>query len=85
MAAEADSATLDRQPQQRRAVYDCLAKSEDGRSVKALLAEMDVPEADIRETLRKLEAAGLAQRIKAVWIAVDVRAANYEASGTGPA
>ena len=84
MAAEADCATLDRQPQQRRTVYECLAKAADGRSVKALLTELDVPEADLRETLRKLEAAGLAQRIKGVWNAVDVRAADYEASGTGP-
>jgi hypothetical protein len=74
MAAEADSATLDRQPRQRRTVYHALAKAPTGRSVKDLLGDTGVPEVELRENLRKLEAAGLALRIKGVWnaVAVDV-------------
>ncbi len=44
----------------------------DGRSVKDLLQEVDIPEPDLRETLRKLDAAGLAQRIKGTWRAVEL-------------
>ena len=72
MVVQADASTLDRQPRQRRTVYDCLAQASAGRSVKELLGDLSVPEAELRETLRKLEAAGLAQRIKGVWIAVPV-------------
>ena len=72
MLERADSSTLERQPRQRRTVYDVLAKDAEGRSVKELLLESSVPEADLRETLRKLEAAGLVHRSKAVWIAVPV-------------
>ncbi len=47
-----------------------LAKDPDeGRSVKALLGELDIPEVELRETLRKLDAAGLVRREKAVWYA----------------
>ena len=43
-----------------------LAKDPDeGRSVKALLGELDIPELELRETLRKLDAAGLVRREKA--------------------
>jgi hypothetical protein len=73
MATRVDASTLDRQPKLRRSVYDMLEKAE-GRSVKELLHDSSVPEADLRETLRKLEAAGLAQRVKAVWMAVPVAA-----------
>ena len=70
MASAADSSTLSRQPRERRLVYECLAKGTDGRSVKDLLGEVGVPEADLRETLRKLEAAELVHRTKGVWVAV---------------
>ncbi len=70
MVTRVDTSTLDRQPRQRRIVYEHLANYADGRSVKELLSESDVPEAELRETLRKLEAAGLVQRSRAVWTAV---------------
>jgi DNA-binding transcriptional ArsR family regulator len=70
MAAQADAATLNVQPRQRRDVYMWLAQTpEDGRSVKSLLAELDIPEPELRETLRKLDAAGLVRRQKAAWYA----------------
>ena len=37
-----------------------LAAEPEGRSVKRLLEELDIPEPELRETLRKLNAAGLA-------------------------
>jgi DNA-binding MarR family transcriptional regulator len=67
-----DASTLNRQPQQRRTVYALLEKEPEGRSVKELLGDSSVPEADLRDTLRKLEAAGLAQRNRAVWTAVPI-------------
>jgi predicted ArsR family transcriptional regulator len=70
MIARADAATLNVQPRQRRDVYAWLAGAEAGRSVKHLLTELDIPEAELRETLRKLEAAGLARRTRATWTAV---------------
>ena len=70
MAPRADSAALNVQPRQRRTVYEGLAKAPVGRSVKDLLSDFDIPEDDLRETLRKLDSAGLAQRIKGTWRAV---------------
>jgi len=72
METRVDASTLDRQPRQRRAVYEHLAKDGGGRSVKQLLEDSGVPEVELRETLRKLEAAGLVQRSRAVWTAVPV-------------
>ena len=72
MAVQADASTLDRQPKQRRTVYECLAKEPDGSSVKNLLEECGLREVELRETLRKLEAAGLARRIRGVWTAVPI-------------
>ena len=72
METQVDTSTLDRQPRQRRTVYALLARDADGCSVKQLLEDSTVPEAELRETLRKLEAAGLAQRSRAVWMAVPV-------------
>ena len=69
-APRADAATLNVQPRQRRQVYKLLAESPDGRSVKHLLGESDIAEAELRETLRKLDAAGLARRVKGTWVAV---------------
>jgi predicted transcriptional regulator len=73
MAEYADSSTLNVQPRQRRMVYEVLAKEPSGRSVKELLRNGDIPESDLRETLRKLDSAGLAQRIKGTWRAIPLR------------
>jgi hypothetical protein len=70
MPPQPDSATLNRQPQQRREVYEGLAQLQTGRSVKDLLNDFPIPEAELRETLRKLDAAGLARRMKGTWWAV---------------
>ena len=70
MAPRADSAALNVQPRQRRIVYEGLAKVPEGRSAKDLIAELDIPEAELRETLRKLDSAGLAHRTKGIWKAV---------------
>jgi hypothetical protein len=78
MVGQADAATLNRQPRQRRSVYMWLAAEPAGRSVKRLLDELDIPEPELRETLRKLDAAGLARRTKAVWMAIPLE-------GSGPA
>ena len=72
MVTGVDASTLDRQPRMRRTVYEHLANGEDGLSVKELLQESDVPEAELRETLRKLQAAGLVQRSRAVWTAIPI-------------
>jgi len=70
MPARADSATLNVQPQQRRDVYEGLAAVPEGSSVKDLLRRFDIPESELRETLRRLDAAGLARRIRGTWRAV---------------
>lgn len=75
MAPRADSAALNVQPRQRRTVYEGLAKEPAGRSVKDLLSDFDIAEPDLRETLRKLDAAGLAQRVKGNWTAVPLEGA----------
>jgi predicted ArsR family transcriptional regulator len=71
-----DASTLNVQPRQRRRVYTRLAETPGGRSVKHLLAELDITEPDLRETLRKLDAAGLAHRTKALWVAVPLEGAE---------
>ena len=78
MIARADAATLNLQPRQRRYVYAWLAGAETGRSVKHLLDDLDIPEIQLRETLRKLEAAGLARRKRAMWTAVPLEDAAPE-------
>jgi predicted ArsR family transcriptional regulator len=82
MSPQADAATLNLQPRQRRRVYMCLADEPDGRSVKHLLGELDINELELRETLRKLDAAGLAQRVQGTWRAIPLTdsAAATEAS-----
>jgi DNA-binding MarR family transcriptional regulator len=70
MAQRADSAALNVQPRQRRQVYAGLAQMPEGGSVKDLLRDLDIPESDLRETLRRLDDAGLAQRVKGTWRAV---------------
>ena len=74
MTPPVDAATLGRQPKQRRTIYEHLAQDPEGRSVSELLQESSAPEAELRETLRKLEAAGLVQRHRAVWTAVPIDA-----------
>ena len=78
MADHADASTLNIQPRLRRMVYETLAKEPEGRSVKDLLGEGGVLEADLRETLRKLDIEGLAQRIKGTWRAVPLQGADPE-------
>jgi predicted ArsR family transcriptional regulator len=70
MVPRADAATLNVQPRQRRTVYRFLAEAPAGSSVKHLLGELDITESELRETLRKLDAAGLARRDKGTWVAV---------------
>jgi len=70
MPSGPDATTLNRQPRQRRTVYMWLADAPEGRSVKHLLDELDINEVELRETLRKLDAAGLAKRVKGTWVAV---------------
>ncbi len=87
MAPRADSAALNVQPRQRRTVYEGLAKAPVGLSVKDLMCDLDIPESDLRETLRKLDSAGLAQRIKGTWRAVPLEPAVPAAeadAGTPP-
>jgi len=77
MAQRADSVALNVQPRQRRQVYDDLAKVPAGRSVKELLRDLDMPERDVREALRKLDSAGLAQRVKGTWRAIPLETADH--------
>lgn len=70
MPPRAGVATLNVQPRQRRVVYAELAKLPAGGSVTELLEAFDIPEHELRETLRKLARAGLAQRTRATWTAV---------------
>ena len=76
MAQLADHAALNVQPRQRRQVYESLAKVPDGCSVKDLLRDTDFPESDLRETLRRLDSAGLAHRVKGTWRAVPIEGAE---------
>ena len=81
MAPRPDSAALNVQPRQRRHVYEVLAKVPAGRSVKDLLHDFDMQESDLRESLRKLDDAGLAQRIRGTWRAVPLEAAELGSAG----
>ncbi len=76
MPLRANAATLNLQPRQRRSVYMWLADQPAGRSVKHLLDDLTIAEPELRETLRKLDAAGLARRIKGTWIAVPLEGAE---------
>jgi hypothetical protein len=78
MPSQTGSATLNLQPRQRRAVYEGLAKLPDGGSVKDLLEALDIPEDELRETLRKLDRAGLARRTRATWSAIPLELATGE-------
>ena len=86
MAEYADASTLNVQPRQRRMIYEALASEPAGLSVKDLLRDGDIPESDLRETLRKLDSAGLAERVKGTWRAIPIQAAvpaptNGQAAG----
>jgi hypothetical protein len=70
MSLHADSATLNVQPRQRREVYEGLAAHPEGRSVKEMLGDFEIPEIELRETLRKLDRAGLARNAKGKWCAI---------------
>jgi hypothetical protein len=73
MHPPADFATLNVQPRQRRTVYERLATLlPAGRSVRDLLDDFEMPESELRETLRKLDQAGLARRGKGVWQAIPI-------------
>lgn len=76
MTPPADSATLNVQPRLRRVVYESLAKLPAGRSVKDLLGDFAIPETELRETLRKLDEAGLARRVRGTWSAVPLEIAQ---------
>ena len=79
MPSGPDATTLNRQPRQRRTVYMWLADAPEGRSVKHLLDELDINEVELRETLRKLDAAGLAKRVKGTWVAVPLEGSEPSA------
>ena len=81
MPPQANAATLNVQPRQRRGVYEALASLETGMSVTALLGTIEMPEAELREALRKLDAAGLVRRTKGAWSAVPL-APEPESSGS---
>jgi predicted ArsR family transcriptional regulator len=93
MRPRADSATLNVQPRQRRVVYEGLANQPAGRSVKDLLGDLAIPESELRETLRKLDEAGLARRVRGTWTAVPLEvaepgprsASGAETAGSGDA
>ena len=82
MTPRADSAALNVQPRQRRRVYEALADEPAGRSVKDLLSELDMPEADLRSSLRKLDDAGLALRVKGLWKAVPLTSSEAPSADT---
>jgi DNA-binding transcriptional ArsR family regulator len=72
MTRVADSALLNVQPRQRRSVYEALSTVPEGRSVKELLADVEMSEPNLRESLRKLDEAGLAMRAGRLWVAVQL-------------
>jgi Helix-turn-helix domain len=80
MPPRADSVTLNVQPRQRRDVYEGLAKVPAGRSVKDLMRDFDMPESQLRDTLRKLDQAGLARRAKGLWWAIPLESADEDPS-----
>jgi hypothetical protein len=78
MPSRADAATLNVQPHQRRDVYEGLAKLPAGRSVKDLLGDFETPESELRETLRKLDRAGLVRRTNGLWCAIPLEPPNED-------
>ena len=80
----ADAAALNVQPRQRRDVYQALAQTPEGRSVKELLAEVEMSETDLRHSLRKLNEAGLVLRAGRLWTAVPLDAPDPPAVAERP-
>jgi DNA-binding transcriptional ArsR family regulator len=76
---------LNVQPRQRRSVYEALAKTPDGLSVKELLADVEMSEPNLRESLRKLDAAGLVMRVGRLWTAVRIDGDEPPSSAPEPA
>ncbi|HEX3278096.1 MAG TPA: ArsR family transcriptional regulator [Thermoleophilaceae bacterium] len=85
MPPVADSSLLNVQPRQRRSVYEALAKTPDGLSTKDLLADVEMSEPNLRESLRKLDAAGLIMRVGRLWTAVPLGAEDPPSSTPEPA
>jgi predicted ArsR family transcriptional regulator len=83
MPSHASSATLNVQPRQRRAVYQNLTAVPGGSSVNDLLGRLEIPESELRETLRKLETAGLVRRLRGKWQANPLETAGPGSDG-GP-
>jgi predicted ArsR family transcriptional regulator len=81
MHPRVNSATLNVQPRQRRAVYEELTAAPVGSSVKDLLGRLDIPERELRETLQKLESAGLARRTRGMWQAIPLETAESGSDG----
>jgi len=82
MPSAASAATFNVQPQQRRAVYEALAKVPDGCSVKELIPDVEMSELDLRQSLRKLADAGLARRVGRLWTAVALEMADPPSSSS---
>jgi DNA-binding IclR family transcriptional regulator len=55
-----------------------LAAEPAGLSVKHLSDELDIPNPELRQTQRKLDAAGLARRTKGTWLSVPLEASDPE-------
>jgi DNA-binding transcriptional ArsR family regulator len=85
MPPVADAAMLNVQPRERRSVYAALAKVPEGLSVKELLAEIEMPEPILRQSLRKLDEAGLAMRVGRLWTAVRLEGDDPPSSAPEPA
>jgi hypothetical protein len=81
MPPQAHAATLNVQPRQRRDVYEGLVMLATATSFKDLRGEFDMPESELRDALRKLDAAGLARRTKGTWSAVPLETAELEPRG----
>lgn len=80
MAPVPNAAALNALPRQRRVVYEGLAKLPAGRSVRDLLGDFEIPESELRESLRKLDEAGLARRTRGTWWAVPLETAESPSS-----
>lgn len=80
MSLVPNAADLNVQPRQRRVVYEGLAKLQAGSSVRDLLGDFAMPESELRETLRKLDQAGLVRRTRGVWCAVPLETAQPPSS-----
>ena len=83
MSPGPSAADLNVQPRQRRVVYEGLARLPEGGSVRELLSDLGLPEAELREALRKLDEAGLVRRSRATWSAVPLETERPPASSAG--